>query len=70
MMKKILISCCLALCTLAAWAAKANPIPVTVTQSDGTQLTVYQYGDEHFSWISRVSPKTQLQAYPLKRIIS
>ena len=52
MMKKILLSCCLALCTLAAWAAKANPTPVTVTQSDGTLLTVYQYGDEHFSWVS------------------
>ena len=52
MMKKILLSCCLALCTLVAWAAKANPTPVTVTQSDGTLLTVYQYGDEHFSWIS------------------
>ena len=51
-MKKILLSCCLALCTLAAWAAKANPTPVTVTQSDGTLLTVYQYGDEHFSWVS------------------
>ncbi|MCR5076992.1 MAG: M6 family metalloprotease domain-containing protein [Prevotella sp.] len=51
-MRKILLLCCMALTTLSLWAAKANPAPIIITQSDGTQVTLYQHGDEHFSWIS------------------
>ena len=40
----------MALNALATWAGKANPAPFIITQSDGTQLTVYQHGDEHASW--------------------
>ena len=43
----ILLSCLL---SLATWAAKANPEPMTFVQSDGTEITVRLYGDEHFSW--------------------
>ena len=50
MNKKIILSCCMALNALATWAGKANPAPFLITQSDGTQLTVYQHGDEHASW--------------------
>ena len=43
----ILMSC---LMSLTTWAAKANPAPMTFVQSDGTEITVRLYGDEHFSW--------------------
>ncbi len=33
-----------------AFAAKANPKPITVVQSDGTALTIYRHGDENFHW--------------------
>lgn len=49
-MKKYLFSLLMLLCTQAGWASKANPQPVTITQADGTQLTVTLMGDEHFSW--------------------
>ena len=51
-MKKSLLSCILALTASSSWAVKANPTPVIITQSDGTQLTIIQHGDEHFSWLS------------------
>lgn len=35
---------------VAMYGAKANSAPVVVMQSDGTQLTVRLFGDEHFSW--------------------
>lgn len=34
----------------AMHAAKAYPMPVTITQPDGTLLTVVLHGDEHVSW--------------------
>lgn len=49
-MKKFLTSLCLLLCTVATWGAKANGQPVTITQPDGTLLTVVLHGDEHASW--------------------
>ncbi len=36
--------------TAGVFAAKANPKPRTVVQSDGTTLTVYLHGDENFHW--------------------
>ena len=43
----VLLSC---LMSLTIWAAKANPEPMTFVQSDGSEITVRLYGDEHFSW--------------------
>lgn len=52
-MKKILLSIAFALLGFSSsFAAKAYPGPITVTQSDGTTLTVYLHGDENFSWSS------------------
>jgi len=36
--------------TLCVQAVRVQSLPVTVTQSDGTQLTVIGYGDEDFSY--------------------
>ena len=38
---------CIAVCS---YAAKAYPFPVTITQSDGKQLTIIQHGDEDIHW--------------------
>lgn len=38
------------LVALSTWAVKADPQPATVTQSDGTQLTVRLMGDEDFHY--------------------
>ena len=52
-MKKILLSITFALMGITSgFAAKAYPGIVTVTQSDGTELNVRIYGDEHFNWIT------------------
>lgn len=52
-MKKILLSIAFALLGFSSsFAAKAYPGPITVIQSDGTELTAYLHGDEHFSWSS------------------
>lgn len=50
-MKKILLSITFALMGIVSgFAAKAYSGIVTVTQSDGTELNVRIYGDEHHSW--------------------
>lgn len=50
-MKNILLSITFALMGITSgFAAKAYPGIVTVTQSDGTELNVRIYGDEHHSW--------------------
>lgn len=52
-MKKILLSITFALMGIVSgFAAKAYPGIVTVTQSDGTELNVRMYGDEHFNWLT------------------
>ena len=52
-MKKILLSITFALMGIVSgFAAKAYPGVVTVTQSDGTELNVRIYGDEHFNWLT------------------
>lgn len=51
-MKKIislLICCTTALCIYAVPARRTGH---TVTQADGTTLTVYAHGDEHFHWLT------------------
>ena len=41
---------CLLSAAVCAQAVKVNPEPAVVTQSDGTRLTVYAYGDADFHW--------------------
>ena len=40
------------LAVVAMHAAKAYSMPVTVTQPDGTQVTVVLHGDEYINWIT------------------
>lgn len=50
-MKKTILCIAFSLLGMSStFAAKANPTPFKVMQSDGTELTVCLYGDEHFSW--------------------
>lgn len=52
-MKKILLSITFALMGIVSgFAAKAYSGIVTFTQSDGTELNVRIYGDEHFNWLT------------------
>ena len=48
-------TCILALiCAMVsmAWAVPARRTGLIVTQPDGSQVTVYQHGDEHFHWMT------------------
>ncbi|WP_352425789.1 M6 family metalloprotease domain-containing protein [Aminomonas paucivorans] len=45
-----LVVLALTLCAAGAWGAPANPFPVSVTQPDGTKITVFQRGDEFRHW--------------------
>lgn len=49
-MKKLLLIICLAVATLTGRASKVLTGPQAVRQPDGTTLTVFAHGDEHFSW--------------------
>ena len=52
-MKKILLSITFALMGIVSgFAAKAHTALTTITQSDGSQLTIRLHGDEHYSWYS------------------
>lgn len=54
-MKKIILSALIAiLVSVSASASNVYPFPVTITQSDGTQLTVIGYGDEHLHWFTTI----------------
>ncbi len=47
--RAVLVMCAMAL-SIVMRAAKANSLPVVVTQADGTRLTVILHGDEYASW--------------------
>ena len=52
-MKKILLSIAFALLGISSsFAAKAYSGPITIIQSDGSQLTVYLHGDEDNNWLT------------------
>lgn len=56
-MKKILYILLFALLQNFAWAARAYPGLIKVTQPDGTQLNIRLYGDEFFSYAATVDNK-------------
>ena len=49
-MRKIGLIAVLIVMVCSAWAVPARKTGITVTQPDGSQVTVYQHGDEHFHW--------------------
>lgn len=52
MKKKLIIFLMACLTSVATWAVKADPTPITITQPDGTQLTIRLNGDEDLHWYS------------------
>lgn len=60
--RKAILCAVLSLCfTPMARAIMANPNPITITQPDGTQLTIRIHGDESFHYI------TTIDGYLIKR---
>ncbi|MBE6307376.1 MAG: hypothetical protein E7084_06950, partial [Bacteroidales bacterium] len=60
--RKAILCVVLSLCfTPMARAIMANPNPITITQPDGTQLTIRIHGDESFHYI------TTIDGYLIKR---
>lgn len=49
-MKKILLLLYFAMIAMTSFASKADQTPITVTQPDGTRLTVILHGDEYAHW--------------------
>ena len=49
-MKKIGLLIVFSALVCSAWAVPARRGEIIKTQPDGTQIVVYQYGDEHFHW--------------------
>lgn len=51
-MKKIGLLIVFSALMCSAWAVPARRGGIVKTQPDGSQITVYQHGDEHFHWIT------------------
>ena len=51
-MKKIGLLIVFSALVCSVWAVPARKGGIVKTQPDGSQITVYQYGDEHFHWIT------------------
>lgn len=49
-MKKLITLIAIGMVAILVKAAPALRMPMTVTQPDGTTLTVEQFGDEHHHW--------------------
>jgi immune inhibitor A len=49
-MRKILLLISFIMMAMYIHAVKVNPIPFSVTQSDGTTIIIKGYGDENFHW--------------------
>lgn len=50
MKKKILLATLLLVINTIVYAMPAHPLPIVVTQPDGTQITIRIHGDEHFNY--------------------
>ena len=51
-MKKLSVLVLFFAMAIAVWAIPARRTGVVITQPDGSQITVYQHGDEHFHWLT------------------
>ena len=51
-MKKIITLALICAISTATWAMPARRTSLTMTQPDGSQITVFQHGDEHFHWLT------------------
>ena len=51
-MKKLFLFCALCIMLVNAWAVPARRDTMIYTQPDGTEIIVYQHGDEYFHWIT------------------
>ena len=51
-MRKIVLIAVLCVMVCSVWAVPARRGGIVKTQPDGSQITVYQHGDEHFHWIT------------------
>ena len=49
-MRKIVLIAVLCVMVCSVWAVPARRSGIVKTQPDGSQITVYQHGDEHFHW--------------------
>ena len=49
-MKRLSIIVFIFVMAVAAWAVPARKTGIVMTQPDGSQITIYQHGDEHFHW--------------------
>ncbi|MBP5476494.1 MAG: M6 family metalloprotease domain-containing protein [Paludibacteraceae bacterium] len=54
-MRKILLVVICCLTALWSWATPARRDARKVKQADGTVMTVYAHGDEHFSWLTNAA---------------
>ena len=61
-MKRIIFCLCTIVCSVSLWAVTATPYPFTVTQPDGTTITVRLHGDEYHSYY------TTEDGTPLRRL--
>ena len=53
-MRRILLVAICCLTAVWSWGVPARRDARKVKQADGTVLTVYAHGDEHFSWLTNV----------------
>ena len=51
-MRKIVLIAVLCVMVCLVWAVPARRSGIVKIQPDGSQITVYQHGDEHFHWIT------------------
>ena len=60
---KLLLILAFLLTTVSGWGAKAISTPIPVLQTDGTQLTIFLHGDEHFNWVTTLPPSQRMEPW-------
>ncbi|MBQ5577368.1 MAG: immune inhibitor A, partial [Prevotella sp.] len=51
-MRRFVLLSCFIFAVLSIWASGAYRLPIVVTQSDGTSLTILGHGNKDFNWIT------------------